>query len=146
MCQDSIISKTASPPPQSFWSREADRLSNSQMSDCNSFWKGEVTCLKSHLELGPGLGWNPGLCWHHEMQPGLSRDGTSGCSPPTVWGYYTHPGGEDELHRLVPAWIRGPSIRRPPTFQAVSAPWGKGGVPSLPCRGDRASWSLLGSP
>ena len=125
------------------------RLSNSQMSNCSSFRKGKVTCPRSHLELGPGLGWNPGLCWRHAVWPGFSRDGTSGRLPPTVWGHDTHPGGEDELYWPVPAWIRGTTIHGPPTFQAVSAPWNRGGwkaSPFHPCRAGRASWDLLGEP
>ena len=141
------MSKTSSQPPQSFWSYgETVKFPNVKLQFIS---ERVVTCPRSHLELGPDLGWNPGLCWPHAVWPGFSRDGTSGCLPPTVWGHDTHPGGEDELYWPVPAWIRGTTIHGPPTFQAVSAPWNRGGWkarPFHPCRAGRASRDLLGEP
>lgn len=90
-------------------------------------------------------GWDPGLCWRHGTRPGLSGEGSAGaqpaCFPPVVWGHDAHPGGEDELHRLLPARVRAHDKQGPRTLQAVSAPGtGAGGG-----RGDNAPllWASL---
>lgn len=84
-----------------------------------------------------------------------AQEAEPGCFPPAVRGHDTHPGGEDELQRPVPAWVHGPGSHGLPAFQAVSIPSpGRGGLESeallldvgWASLGEQSVAGLLGSP
>ena len=147
MSRDSIMSKTSSQPPQSFWScGETVKFPNVRL---QFLWERGSDLPKITLGVRARCGLEPKAVWAPCNVAWVQQGGTSGCLPSTVWGHDTHPGGEDELYWPVPAWIWGTSIHGPPTFQAVSVPWNWGGWkarPCHPCRVGRASWDLLGEP
>lgn len=149
-----------SPPSQTLWSVGHTGSKKSPNDRRQVISERGSDLSKSTRQVRILQGWNPGLCWRHGTRPGLRGEGSAGahpaCFPPVVWGHDAHPGGEDELHRLLPARVRAHDKQGPRTLQAVSAPGtGAGGgegtmLPSsgLLCRGGalRACWGAPEGP